>query len=437
MNRRAFLKWTIGGSAAFAAPRIGLAASDLPAPDDAAILAAAKERIAQHRRGDGRVIVRNADGCPAAGVKVAVEQIRHDFLFGCNLFRFGRLDDADLETAYRRRFVEIFNYATLGFYWPFYEPERGQPIYPYTDTVTEWCASHGVTCKGHPLVWDFADPKWLPREFPEIRALSNARVREIVARFKDRVGFWDVVNEPTHLGRFKTRMGEWAISMGAVPYVAEHLKIARTANPKATLLVNDYRTDPPFYKILDALRDGDPPLFDAVGIQSHMHDGGWPLHKVWTVCDTYARFQHPIHFTESTSVSGPRLGPGENWGPTTPEGEARQAKYVLKFYTALFAHPAVQAITWWDFSDNGAWQRAAAGWVRKDMSPKPVFDRMHDLIRRDWWTRDQGTTDQQGEFKARAYFGQHRLKAFWPDGREAQAEVHWQRGGENRFELRG
>ena len=70
-----------------------------------------------------------------------------------------------------------------------------------------------------------------------------------------------------------------------------------------------------------------------------MHDGGWPLRRVWEVCDTYGKLGRPIHFTETTIVSGPRKGPGENWGPTTPELEAKQADYVPKFYTTLFAHP--------------------------------------------------------------------------------------------------
>ena len=36
---------------------------------------------------------------------------------------------------------------------------------------------------------------------------------------------------------------------------AEPLRIARAANPKATLLVNDYRIEPRYYELLDALRD--------------------------------------------------------------------------------------------------------------------------------------------------------------------------------------
>ena len=209
-------------------------------------------------------------------------------------------------------------------------------------------------------------------------------MREIVSRYQGRIDIWDVVNEATHLAdkRNKTKMADWAAALGAVPYVAEHLKVARAANPQATLLVNDYRIEPAYYKILDSLRDNGKLLFDTVGIQSHMHGGVWPLHKVWDTCDTYGKLGLPLHFTESTIVSGPRKGPGENWGATTAEGEARQAELTAKFYTALFAHPAVQAITWWDFSDLGAWQGAPAGWLRRDMSPKPVYERLMALDQR-------------------------------------------------------
>ena len=435
MNRRNFLQRTAATTAFLMSRPAWSADPEKRAPQDDEILAQTTERIEQHRKGDGVITVRDAAGKPVPGAPVKIEQLRHDFLFGCNCFMFERYPNAAQEEAYRERFAGLLNYATLGFYWPFYERERGQPIYDYTDKVVDWSRRHRIQCKGHPLVWDFADPKWLPRDFAEIRTLSNARVREIVTRFKDRIDIWDVVNEPTHLGRFKTRMGEWAISLGAVPYVTEHLKIARAANPQATLLVNDYRTDPPFYKIIEGLRADGKLLFDAIGIQSHMHDGGWPLRRVWEVCDTYSKLGRPIHFTETTIVSGPRKGPGENWGPTTRELEAQQADYVPKFYTTLFAHPSVQAITWWDFSDAGAWQGAAAGFLRHDMSPKPVYERLSTLIKGDWWTKTEGQANGSGELRSRAFFGTHRLTAMLPSGHKVTRDVHWQRGGANRFEL--
>ena len=459
MNRRSFLRTTAGTTGfLLAAPAWG--AEPQPAkPSDDEILAQTKDRIEKNRKGDGVIVVRDKQGKPVPGATVKIEQLKHNFLFGSNFFMFGRVRDAEREEQYRQRFTALLNCATLGFYWGAYERERGKPNYEYTDKVAAWCREQAITVKGHPLAWDHpaSAPRWLTDDLKELEQLSTGRVREIIARFKGRIEMWDVVNEPTDLTRFKNPMNTWAKQLGAVPFTRLHLDVARAANPSATLLVNDYRTDPPFYRILDALRgEGGSPrgisppaatpapgasiprgklLFDALGIQSHMHGGGWPLHRVWDVCDTYAKFGVPIHFTETTIVSGPRLGPGENWGPTNAEGEARQADYVPKFYTALFAHPAVQALTWWDFSDDGAWQGAAAGWLRKDMSPKPVYDRLTALIKGEWWTKTEGQTDAKGELSTRAFFGTHQVTAKLPSGPIIPKEVRWERGGANRFEL--
>jgi GH35 family endo-1,4-beta-xylanase len=88
------------------------------------------------------------------GATIKLEQLRHEFLFGCNFFMFDRCGAPDVEEAYRSRFTAVFNYCTLGFYWNHYEQERGEPNYAYTDKVADWTREHGITCKGHPLVWD-------------------------------------------------------------------------------------------------------------------------------------------------------------------------------------------------------------------------------------------------------------------------------------------
>ena len=58
---------------------------------------------------------------------------------------------------------------------------------------------------------------------------------------------------------------------------------------------------------------------DAIGIQSHMHGGEWPLEKAWQVCETYARFGRPLHFTELTVLSGEHGWERPRPWPTTPE----------------------------------------------------------------------------------------------------------------------
>ncbi len=437
MNRRAFLRMAALGTAPL--PLVLRAGEPAPRPDED-LLAEARERIQRHRRSAGTLVLRAADGRPVAGARVRVDQARHAFQFGCNFFMFDRCGDPTAESAYREQFAALLNFATLGFYWASYERARGRPNYDYTDRVLAWCRERGLVCKGHPLVWDHpaSSPRWLPEDDAELARLSDGRVSEIVARFKGRLDIWDVVNEATHLPdrANQTRMARWGERLGSVPYTRRPLELARAANPAATLLVNDYRLEPCYYALLDALRDADGrPLFDAVGLQSHMHDRPWSLARIWQVCDTYARLERPLHFTETTVVSGPRLGPGEHWGPTTPELEARQADYVEKFYTMVFAHPATEALTWWDFSDRGAWQRAAAGLVRADMSPKPVYDRLRALIKGAWWTRVELTTDARGECALNAFHGLHRAAIQVGSAAPVEREFAWRRDGPRRVEL--
>ncbi|MFA0750063.1 MAG: hypothetical protein SLRJCFUN_000466 [Candidatus Fervidibacter sp.] len=405
------------------------------------LLEGAKERIERHRKGEVTVLVRTPDGKPFSGAELSLAQTRHAFLFGCNIFRWGRIQDPEREALYREQFAAIFNYATLPFYWAFYERERGKPIYDYTDRVVTWCQEHGIVCKGHPLAWDnpASSPQWLPDDFAEIERLSTQRVRDIVQRFAGRIDIWDVVNEPTHLGPnnpHKTKMAAWGARLGAAAYTALHLKIARAANPKATLLVNDYRTDDAYLRVLQQLKDEQGRwLFDVVGIQSHMHGGAWSARRTWQVCERFAQLGLPLHFTETTIVSGPRID-RERWGETTPEGEAQQAEATVRFYTLLFSHPAVQAITWWDFSDDGAWMGAPAGWLRKDMSPKPVYERMLALIKGEWWTQAKGVTDRKGTWQTRAFFGDYTLTIRTADGRTVKRSLTVRKGADNRFEVR-
>jgi hypothetical protein len=166
-----------------------------------------------------------------------------------------------------------------------------------------------------------------------------------------------------------------------------------------------------------------------------MHQGVWPLQTVWDTCDAYAKLGLPIHFTETTIVSGAQRAKDMGWDDTTPRGEAAQAEQTVNFYTALFAHPAVEAITWWDFSDHGAWQGAPAGLLRRDMSPKPVYDRLMSLIREQWWTKTQTQTGAAGQAEVRAFYGKHRVTVVLPNGRTVEKDVQWQRGQANHFEL--
>jgi endo-1,4-beta-xylanase len=277
----------------------------------------------------------------------------------------------------------------------------------------------------------------------EIRRLQMARIDDCVSRFAGLIDRWDVVNEATDFDR-----AEFAIhrapkhtamwkQVGQIEFTRECFTHARKAGPKATLLVNDYRTDPAYERVIEQLVDNDGKrLYDVIGIQSHMHGGPWPTGKIWQVCERFSRFSVPLHFTETTILSGRKGWQRPQPWDSTPEGEAYQARETARFYTMLFSHPAVEAITWWDFSDYHAWQEAPAGLLRKDMTPKPVYNELKKLIKGKWWTAATLKTGTDGQAKLRGFLGQYRVTVSLDGKQETTKEFTLAKGQQNRWTVK-
>lgn len=373
----------------------------------------AQSRIEQIRKASVSLTLLDAEGKPLpAGAAVHIEQTRHQFLFGCNIFKWHRCQSENDNRLYEQRFKDLFNYATLGFYWRNYEPQQGKTEAEHWKAVAAWCKDNGITTKGHPLFWTI-EPGWVGK-LPQAQQqqLLFGRIGREAAEFAGSVDIWDVLNEPVvGISQGKERSAVAVVNayetLGTTKVIFDAFMAAQKANPKALLILNDFIVSPKYEAIIQDCLDKKTPI-DIIGIQSHQHNDAWPAEKIWDVCQRFARFQKPLHFTENTFVSGP--GKWEDWQKTTPDGEQQQAKDAALFYTILFSHPAVEAITWWDLSDQGAWQRAPAGLIRDDMSPKPAYEALHKLIKGDWWTRTELKTDAQGKIALRGFLGQYAVR---------------------------
>jgi endo-1,4-beta-xylanase len=203
-------------------------------------------------------------------------------------------------------------------------------------------------------------------------------------------------------------------TMGRVETVRLAFETARQASPGATLILNDFDMSADYERLVeDCLQAGI--VIDALGLQSHMHQGYWGIAKTQDVVGRFARFGLPIHFTENTLVSGQLMPPEivdlndyrvEQW-PSTPDGEGRQADEVVAHYTTLLADPAVASITWWGLSDGG-WLNAPSGFVRADGTAKPAFDALHGLIKGDWWLAPtRMVTDDEGRVEFTGFLGEY------------------------------
>ena len=377
------------------------------------IMNGANDRIEKLRKGDAVITVVDSAGTPVRDARIHFEQQSHEFLFGSNLQPLAQKGPNEVNPEWAEAYVALFNYGTLPCYWESYETRYGQTEDALLLAMADWAKKRGIVTKGHPLIWAGSVPSWAPIQPEDMQKAQEARVKTIVSKTCGMIDYWDVVNEPTTGPRVTNPLGNWMNVRTPATVCVDALDWARASCPKALLLISDFRTDVDFRDLLqDVIRQRGK--FDAIGIQSHMHRGNWPLYQVWDICERFKDFNVPLHFTEVTVISGsPKVGIGESkqpasW-PTTPEGELAQADYVEKLYTLLFSHPSVQAITWWDFSDLDAWQGAPAGLLRKDMSKKPAYDRLFQLIHRQWWSRGDVYTNDDGVAVLRGFYGSYKL----------------------------
>lgn len=385
----------------------------------------------QHRKSNSKILIINADGTPFAGKEVNVDQISHSFLFGCGAFEVLRMHIANKDpqfaefkekhTIRTQKWLDLFNYGTLPFYWGQYEVEEGKTNEESLMQTAKYLQERGVKTKGHPLCWHTVCADWLMKySNEEIMKKQLARIEREVTNFKGVIDMWDVINEVVIMpvfDKYDNAVTRICKDKGRIQLVKEVFEMAKSCNPDATLLINDFNTSEAYVILLEGLLEAGVPI-TAIGIQSHQHQGFWGVDKIHDVLDRYSKFGLPIHFTENTLISGDLMPPEivdlndwqvEEW-PSTPEGEERQAREIEIMYRELFNHPLVEAITTWDFTDE-CWLNAPAGFLRKDNTEKPSYQMLKNLIHGEWETHEKLVTDENGFINVNGFKGEYKISS--------------------------
>ena len=385
----------------------------------------------QHRKSNSKILITNADGTPFAGKEINVDQISHSFLFGCGAFEVLRMHIADKDpqfaefkekhTIRTQKWLDLFNYGTLPFYWGQYEVEEGKTNEESLMQTAKYLQERGVKTKGHPLCWHTVCADWLMKySNEEIMKKQLARIEREVTNFKGVIDMWDVINEVVIMpvfDKYDNAVTRICKDKGRIQLVKEVFEMAKSCNPDATLLINDFNTSEAYVILLEGLLEAGVPI-TAIGIQSHQHQGFWGVDKIHDVLDRYSKFGLPIHFTENTLISGDLMPPEivdlndwqvEEW-PSTPEGEERQAREIEIMYRELFNHPLVEAITTWDFTDE-CWLNAPAGFLRKDNTEKPSYQMLKNLIHGEWETHEKLVTDENGFINVNGFKGEYKISS--------------------------
>lgn len=392
-------------------------------------------KIPDHRIGTTNITVADVGDTVLADAVVEVGFERHTFGFGNIGFDFAdlALNRADAPVKHLADlYLEVFNATTLPFYWRQFEPTQGAHRTAELKAAARWAKERGLSVKGHPLVWHTLAPTWLMDMDPaQVEGIVRARAARETAAFKGLVDQWDAINEAVIAPVFTAEQNAitpLAQVKGRVEMVRLAFEAAREGDPHARLVLNDFDLSPAYENLIEECLAAGIRI-DAVGLQTHMHQGFRGEDQLGDILDRFSRFGLPLQLTETTLVSGD-LMPAHivdlndyqppHW-PSTPEGEARQADELERHYRTAFAHPAVESVTYWGLGDADMWLGAPAGLVRKDGSPKPAYDRLTSLVRDEWWPATVTTrTDSNGVLTISGTAGTYRLSHA---GRSTTVEV--------------
>jgi hypothetical protein len=269
MKRRNFINKTIlGASGALAAPFVVSGNNSRPEQgkfmygfsSESSVLDQAKKNIPKIRQRDVVVQLLGKEGSPLKNKEVQVKQLSHQFLFGDNnwtmaaMIRNG-MGDSDRLKYYRKRFAEVLNSLNTTVYWT--ERPRndavktqdfqGEVEWDSFEESVSWALSQGLTVKGHPMYWTVpkALPEWL-KKYPYETHMKfvEVRIRNLAARFKNRVKVWDAVNEmlwEPHPQNLSKRHWPYLETMdNMVDYISKVIFWGREEDPNALYTINDY-----------------------------------------------------------------------------------------------------------------------------------------------------------------------------------------------------
>ena len=418
--------------------------------------------IEESRKGNFSVSFTDENGTAVSGVNVQLKQKTHDFRFGCNLFMLDELETDEKNETYKKLYPEMFNIATLPFYWNDLEPEQGKPRFakdspkvyrrPAPDLCVEYCQEHGIEPKLHCLCYDQWSPRWLPRDVPTIKNLLEKRIREIAERYHNVIPTMEVTNE-TYCNEYDEPTRRSTPFFREEDYVEWSFETARKYLPNTNLIINEgtnqtwstykYKRTPYYMQIREALRNG--ASIDSIGLQYHLFHKDEATTKrkkkvydpeiIFGLLDTMADFHKPLQITE---VTIPAFS-------ANAEDEAAQAEVMTWLYKIWFSHPNMEAIIYWNMVDGYAAFAEQGdmtcgenvfhgGLLRFDMSKKPVWYAMHDLIHKTWHTELTDNTGADNVLSGRGFYGEYEVEAT-VNGKTVTTCIHVKKGEENKFTI--
>lgn len=272
--------------------------------------------------------------------------------------------------------------------WTAIEPALDQYNFGPGDAVVAFAEAHHMKVRGHNLLWNVYNPRWLTAgNFTpaQLSKIMRDHITTEVSHYAGRVFAWDVVNEAfDEQGALKHSIwyDQPGIGEKGTGYIEQAFRWAHAADPKALLFYNDYdaegvnaKSDAIYAMVEDFKRRGVP--IDGVGLQSHIM--GLKTVDIGSIVANMSRLAKlgvQIHITE-LDVGVPIDSSGK------PQNEAdlnQQAEIYGQVAQACAEQPACTAFQTWGFTDKYSWipgftrgKYGAALPFDANYQPKPAY----------------------------------------------------------------
>lgn len=422
--------------------------------------------IEANRKGLITLQFTDAEGNPVTEVHAEIKQKTHDFRFGANCFMIDEMETKEKNEEYKRLFADVFNLATIPFYWCDLEPEEGKPrfakespkIYrrPAPDLCLEFCEQNGIEPKLHCLNYDHWTPLWVDRtDVSDVKKKLNRRISQIAERYADRIPSMEVINETLcpkkEIEEFRQGTNFFDES-DIVEWSFEH---SRKYLPYTKLIINEatdfiwgkafkYNRSAYYMQIERALAKG--ASIDSIGMQYHMFYRAedeavmtqqlYNPYNLYAVMDRYADFNKPLQVTEITIPAYSNIA----------EDEDLQAEIIKNLYSMWFSHANMEAAIYWNLVDGYA-AFAPQGdmtygenyfhgaLVHFDMTPKPAYYTLKKLIHETWKTELSLDSRASDSIELKGFYGEYEVEAFTRDKR-IKTSFHLKKNGERVVNIR-
>jgi GH35 family endo-1,4-beta-xylanase len=470
-SRRKFIKTSAAGASGLLIGSSTINASNRAAtnfgnmlfspPSDNSVVEQAKKNIRNVRQRETRIQFLNQTGQALQNQTIEIEQLDHEFLFGDNNWEMSAMvrngmANTDRLKYLRKRFAEVLNSLNTTVYWTERprndaakaEDFQGELQLDDFEESVNWANAHGLTAKGHPMYWTVpkAIPEWLAKyPYETHMKFVEVRIRNLAARFKNRVKVWDAVNEmlwEPHPKNLANRVWPyWETTENMVDYIGKVITWAREEDPNALYTINDYG--------LSATTFGEKTAQNGKVVNSKVQrkryieliqrlgDAGVSPNLMGIQCHTgWLTPSEQMAFYEEMSEAGIPLSVTEFWANTNElknvsekaaEGEEWKSfagnkkyenlseaeleeirdKYILDYLTCAFAHPNIDSFYFWGFMEMAVKFKNE---YNSSHELQPIYHKVNDLINKEWKTKLSLKTDSLGHVEFSGFCGNYTAK---------------------------